>query len=419
MQEIRTAIIGVGNCASSFVQGRFYYNDPEVDIPGLITKNFGGYQANDIQFVAAFDVDERKVGWDLSEAIFAEPNCTTVFQKKIPSLDCPVEMGYVIDSIPLHNDQYPESARFKPKENTYSSKREAKRAIVQSLLKKRVDVVVNYLPVGSEENTLFYAECCLEAGCAFVNAIPVFLSKIYGDRFKRSGLPILGDDIKSQVGATIIHRVLTKLFEDRGQPIKRSYQLNVGGNTDFLNMLDRERLKSKKISKTQSVLSQMNGSGASFDPQQLYVGPSDYVPWLKDNKVCFLRIEGEQFGGVPMNLEVRLSVEDSPNSAGVIMDAVRAAKVALDRGLSGPIIEASAYLFKSPLRQFEDSEAREMLRRFAEPRLDIAETVDEQSGNFLDSTRFLDGAVQENAVLLSKNMEGYSFANLALPGTKE
>jgi len=364
-KEIRTTIIGIGNCASSLVQGRFYYKDPDADIPGLITKNFGGYQAHHIQFVAAFDVDERKVGWDLSKAIFAKPNCTTIFQKDIPFLDCPSEMGYVIDSIPLHNDQYPESLRFKPKENKYSNKTQAKRAIVRGLQEKGVDVVVNYLPVGSEENALFYAECCLEAGCAFVNAIPVFVSKIYGDRFKRAGLPILGDDIKSQVGATIIHRVLTKLFEDRGQPIKRSYQLNVGGNTDFLNMLDRVRLRSKKISKTQSVLSQMNCG--EFDPQNLCIGPSDYVPWLKDNKICFLRIEAEQFGGVPMNVEVRLSVEDSPNSAGVIMDAVRAAKVALDRGLSGPIIEASAYLFKSPVQQFEDTVAREMLRRFAEP----------------------------------------------------
>jgi len=374
MQEIRTGIIGVGNCASSLVQGRFYYDDPDADIPGLITKEFGGYRACDIQFVAAFDVDERKVSRDLSEAIFAEPNCTAVFQKAIPLLDCPVEMGYVIDSIPVHNDQFPESARFKPRANIYSSKSEARRAIVRSLRGKRVDVVVNYLPVGSEENTLFYADCCLEAGCALVNAMPVFLSKIYGDRFKKAGLPILGDDVKSQVGATIIHRVLTKLFEDRGQPLKRSYQLNVGGNTDFLNMLDRMRLKSKRISKTQSVLSQMQRE--EFDPQNLHIGPSDYVPWLKDNKLCFLRIEAEQFGGVPMNIEVRLSVEDSPNSAGVIVDAVRAAKVALDRGLSGPIIEASAYLFKSPVQQFEDSEAREMLRRFAEP-VGIAEAVAE------------------------------------------
>jgi len=375
MQEIRTAIIGVGNCASSFVQGRFYYKDPDADIPGLITKNLGGYRACDIQFVAAFDVDERKVGLDLSEAIFAEPNCTTVFQKDIPFLDCPVEMGYLIDSIPPQNDQYPESARFKPKANTYPRTAKARDAIVRSLRERRVDVVVNYLPVGSEENTLFYADCCLEAGCAFVNAIPVFVSKIYGDRFKKAVLPILGDDIKSQVGATIIHRVLTRLFEDRGQPIKHSYQLNVGGNTDFLNMLDRSRLESKKTSKTQSVLSQIDGK--EFDPQNVYIGPSDYVSWLKDNKLCFLRIEAEQFGGVPMNVEVRLSVEDSPNSAGVIMDAVRAAKAALDRGLSGPIIEASAYLFKSPVQQFEDTEAREMLKRFAEPSVNIAEAVAE------------------------------------------
>jgi myo-inositol-1-phosphate synthase len=373
MQAIRTGIIGVGNCASSFVQGRFYYNNPDVDIPGLITKDFSGYRACDIQFVAAFDVDERKVDRDLSEAIFAEPNCTTVFQKDIPLLDCPVEMGYMIDSIPPHNEEFPESARFRSKPNIHSNKTKAKDAIVRSLRQNRVDVVVNYLPVGSEKNTFFYANCCLEAGCAFVNAMPVFVSKIYGDRFKKAGLPILGDDIKSQVGATIIHRVLTKLFEDRGQPIKRSYQLNVGGNTDFLNMLDRIRLKSKKISKTQSVLSQMNGE--EFDPQNLYIGPSDYVSWLKDNKLCFLRIEAEQFGGVPMNIEVRLSVEDSPNSAGVIVDAVRAAKVALDRGLSGPIIEASAYLFKSPVQQFDDTEAREMLKRFAEPQVGIAEAI--------------------------------------------
>jgi myo-inositol-1-phosphate synthase len=375
MQEIRTGIIGAGNCASSLVQGRFYYEDPDADIPGLITKNLGGYRACDIQFVAAFDVDERKVGLDLSEAIFAEPNCTRVFQKEIPFLDCPVEMGYLIDSIPPHNDQYPESARFKPKANIYPRKAKARDTIVRKLRERQVDVVVNYLPVGSEENTLFYADCCLDAGCAFVNAIPVFVSKILGDRFKRAGLPILGDDIKSQVGATIIHRILTRLFEDRGQPIKLSYQLNVGGNTDFLNMLDRSRLQSKKESKTQSVLSQMDGK--EFDPQNVYIGPSDYVSWLKDNKLCFLRIEAEQFGGVPMNIEVRLSVEDSPNSAGVIMDAVRAAKVALDRGLSGPIIEASAYLFKSPVRQFEDTEAREMLKRFAEPSVNIAEAVAE------------------------------------------
>jgi myo-inositol-1-phosphate synthase len=346
------------------VQGRFYYSNPEDDIPGLITRDFGGYHACDIRFVAAFDVDERKVGLDLSEAIFSKPNCTTVFQDDIPAMDCAVEMGHLIDSIAPQNESFPEAVRFKPKQNVYRTEANAKEAIVRILRDRRTDVVINYLPVGSEKNTFFYADCAIEAGCAFVNAIPVFISKAYGDRFRRAGLPVLGDDIKSQVGATIIHRVLTKLFEDRGQPVKRTYQLNVGGNTDFLNMLDRNRLVSKKVSKTKAVTSQMDGR--EIAPESVYIGPSDYVPWLDDNKLCFLRIEAEQFGGVPMNVEVRLSVEDSPNSAGVIVDAVRAAKVALDRGLSGPIVEASAYLFKSPVKQFDDSEAREMLKRFAQ-----------------------------------------------------
>ncbi len=363
MKEIRTAIIGVGNCASSLVQGRFYYADPEADVPGLITQNFGGYHPHHIRYVAAFDVDGRKVGSDLSQAIFSPPNCTTVFQREVPRQDCPVQMGYIIDSIAPHNEQYSEARRFKPLRNVYVDEQEAKAAIVEALREARVDVMINYLPVGSEKNAVFYADCALEAGCALVNAMPAFLSKFYGDRFRKAGVPILGDDIKSQVGATIVHRVLTRLFEDRGQPVKRTYQLNVGGNTDFLNMLDRNRLTSKKISKTQSVTSQMGEDG--IDPQNIYVGPSDYVPWLNDRKLCFLRIEAEQFGGVPMDIEVRLAVEDSPNSAGVIMDAVRAAKVALDRGLAGPIIEASAYLFKSPVVQYEESVAREMLRRFA------------------------------------------------------
>lgn len=363
MNEIRTAIIGVGNCASSLVQGRYYYADPACEIPGLITREFAGYRVCDIQFVAAFDVDDRKVGRDLSEAIFAPPNCTTVFQRQIPRLDCPVQMGYVLDSIAPHNARYPESARFRPLPNRYASENEATSAIVGALRAARAQVVVNYLPVGSEENSRFYAECALEAGCALVNAVPVFLSRSHGGRFKEAGLPILGDDIKSQVGATIIHRVLTKLFEDRGQPVRCTYQINVGGNTDFLNMLDRSRLESKKASKTEAVMSQ---TGEHPIPDgQLHIGPSDYVPWLRDNKVCFLRIEAEQFGGVPMSLELRLSVEDSPNSAGVIADAIRAAKTALDRRLAGPIVEASAYLFKSPVRQFDDSQAREMLRRFA------------------------------------------------------
>lgn len=357
----------MGNCASSLVQGRYYYKDPDADIPGLITKNFSGYHVCDIEFVAAFDVDERKVGLDLSEAIFQAPNCTTVFQSDIPHTDCTVAMGYILDSIAEHNDLFPESVRFKPKSNIYPNPAKAKDAVVGVLRERQVDVLINYLPVGSEKNTLFYADCALEAGCAMVNAVPVFISQTYGDRFKAVGLPILGDDIKSQIGATIIHRVLTKLFEDRGEPIKRTYQLNTGGNTDFLNMLDRTRLESKKQSKTQSVTSQI--TKYFLEPENIHVGPSDYVPWLKDNKVCYIRIEAEQFGGVPMSLEVRLSVEDSPNSAGVVIDAVRAAKVSLDRHLSGPIVEACAYLFKSPVKQFDDQKAFQMLKQFATPTL--------------------------------------------------
>jgi len=368
MTRIRVGLIGIGNCASALVQGRFFYNDPQAVVPGLITQNFGGYFASDIEFATAFDADERKVGLDLSQAIFAKPNCTTVFMQDVPALDCPVQMGYVIDSFPVL-DLEDEDIGFKPKPNLYSSPEEAQAAVVKNLKETGVEVLINYLPVGSEKNTLFYADCALEAGCALVNAIPVFASKIYGDKFARAGLPILGDDIKSQVGATIIHRVLTKLFQDRGMPIKRTYQLNVGGNTDFFNMLDRQRVKSKKISKTQSVTSQLDGH--ALKPRNVYIGPSDFVPWLRDNKVCFLRIEAEHFGGVPMNLEVRLSVEDSPNSAGVIMDAIRAAKVALDRRLAGPIIEASAYLFKSPVVQYDDSRAKEMLKEFAQPTLGV------------------------------------------------
>ncbi len=373
MKRIRTGIIGVGNCASSLVQGRYYYGDPEADIPGLITRNFGGYRACDIEFVAAIDVDRRKVGRDLSEAIFAPPNCTTVFHPGVPRLGVPVEMGYVIDSIPAHTERFPDGERFDPLPPVYRNRKEAQKALVEMIRHRGVEVLVNYLPVGSEKNTYFYADCALEAGCAFVNAIPVFVSRDYGERFRKAGLPILGDDIKSQVGATIIHRVLTRLFEDRGMPVLRTYQLNVGGNTDFLNMLDRSRLQSKKQSKTQAVTSQMNGR--LEDPRLVHIGPSDYVPWLKDNKLCFLRIEAEHFGGIPMHVEVRLSVEDSPNSAGVIVDAIRAAKVALDRGLSGPIEEASAYLFKSPIKQYEDSVAREMLWRFAAPTLHAATSV--------------------------------------------
>ncbi len=361
MGDIRTGIVGVGNCASSLVQGTFYYSDPESDVPGLITKNFGGYYAKDIKFVAAFDVDKRKIGKDLSKAIFEKPNCTTVFFKDVPHLNCEVNHGYVIDSIAEHMYNYPVDKRFDPADNIDTSYNEAMDRIVKVLQDTKTEVLVNYLPVGSEKTAKFYAECCLKAKVAFVNAMPVFISKTLGSQFEAAGIPVIGDDIKSQVGATIVHRILAKLFNDRGEKIKTSYQLNVGGNTDFLNMIDRNRLESKKISKTQSVTSQLD---EEIDGDDIFIGPSDYVPFLNDQKLCFLRIEAEQYGGVPMNIELRLAVEDSPNSAGVITDAIRAAKVALDRKRSGPIIEASAYLFKSPVKQFDDSTARKMMLDF-------------------------------------------------------
>jgi len=370
MGKIKVGLVGVGNCASSLVQGTVYYGKATEKIPGLITQNFAGYVPGDIQFVAAFDVDKRKVGKDLSKAIFEKPNCTYIFQADIPHLNCEVKMGYKLDGIAPHTTDYPLSKRFDALGDVYTSREEAKKTIVGILRGAGVEVLVNYLPVGSEEAAFFYAECALEAHCAFVNAIPVFVSKKWGDKFRDAGLPILGDDIKSQVGATIVHRVLTKLFEDRGQKINRMYQLNVGGNQDFLNMLDRSRLESKKISKTNSVTSQMS---VEPEPENIYVGPSDYVPWLNDNKLCFIRIEGEQYGGVPMNLELRLSVEDSPNSAGVITDAIRAAKVALDRKLSGPILEASCYLFKSPVKQVDDYTAKKMLVEMAQATQGAAE----------------------------------------------
>ena len=363
MAEIRVGIVGVGNCCSSLVQGIEYYKDNDADIPGLITKVIGGYRPSDIKFVSAFDIDKRKVGKDIAESIYQRPNCTTVFQPNVPKMGCKVSMGYLLDGVASHVENFPIEWRFDPLKDIYKSYEEAKAGIVKILKDTKTEVFINYLPVGSEEAARFYAECALEAKCAFVNAMPVFVSKFWGDRFKEAGLPILGDDIKSQVGATIVHRVLTRLFEDRGQKIMKTYQINIGGNMDFLNMLDRSRLESKKISKTRSVTSQM-----AVEPQaeNIYVGPSDYIPWLKDNKVCYIRMEGTQYGGVPMNLELRLSVEDSPNSAGVITDAIRAAKVALDNKLSGPILEASAYLFKSPVQQFPDDQAREMLTKFAE-----------------------------------------------------
>jgi myo-inositol-1-phosphate synthase len=363
MEAINVGIIGVGNCASSLVQGRYFYKDVNTSdfVPGLITTNFGGYLPKHINFVTAFDIDDRKINQDASKAVFAQPNCTTIFQKDIPNMNCTVEPGYLIDSFAQHLEDYPESQRIKPRNNVDRTESSAKDRIIQTLKNKKVEVLVNFLPVGSEKNAYFYADCALEANCAFVNAVPVFISKTWGNRFLEKGLPILGDDIKSQVGATIIHRMLTKLLEDRGHVIQNTYQLNVGGNTDFLNMLDKSRLTSKKVSKTQSVTSQMS---QKISKDNIHIGPSDFVPFLKDNKVCFIRLNATHFGDIPMEIELRLSVEDSPNSAGVITDAIRAAKLALNHKLAGPIIEPSSYLFKSPVKQFDDSAANQLMKKF-------------------------------------------------------
>ncbi|HLE47873.1 MAG TPA: inositol-3-phosphate synthase [Candidatus Thermoplasmatota archaeon] len=358
MGTIRIAIAGVGNCASSLVQGLTYYHGANgtKPIPGLMHNDLGGYYLSDIKVVCAFDIDKRKVGRDVSEAIFAKPNCTKQFVAQMPNLNAPVYMGPVHDGVAAHMDKYPEEYRFvvgkdKPVD------------VVKKLKEHKVDVVVTYLPVGSQKAVEHYAKACLEAGVAFINALPVFIvsDKAWAKKFAEKKIPCLGDDIKSQVGATILHRVLTRLFEDRGVKITSTYQLNVGGNTDFLNMLDRSRLASKKISKTEAVRSQMT---EPLMDGNIHIGPSDYVPWLKDNKVCFIRIEGKKFGDVPIELEARLSVEDSPNSAGIIVDAIRVAKVALDRGIGGPITSASSYFFKHPPVQYTDGEARAHLEAF-------------------------------------------------------
>ena len=348
--KVRVCLIGLGNCASSLVQGIHFYKDADFSqsIPGVMNPTIGKYKLSDVEFSCAFDIDERKVGKDISEAIFALPNNTTVFAPDIPKMDTKVYMGNPLDGI----GQY--------LADVVIPKDEKPADIVKILKETKTDVVVNYLPVGSEQASKWYAQKVIEAGCAFVNAIPVFIASNgeWGEKFKKAGLPVLGDDIKSQVGATILHRVLTNLFLDRGMPIDQTYQLNVGGNTDFKNMLQRSRLESKKISKTGAVTSQIRNRGKEIADDNVHVGPSDFVPWLTDNKICYLRIEGKHWGDVPMNVECRLSVEDSPNSAGVIADAVRLAKLALDSSLAGPIIEPSSYLFKTPPVQFTDDEAR-------------------------------------------------------------
>lgn len=356
--KVRVAVAGVGNCASSLVQGIYYYANPEKEkkIAGLMTPEIGGRRPSDIEIVAAFDIDARKVGRPLKEAIFAEPNCTPIFCPDIPDIPVTVQMGPVLDGVSEHMLSYPENRSFRIADARPVD-------VVKVLQESKADVLVNYLPVGSEEATYYYAEAALKAGVAFVNAIPVFIASNpqWAERFRRKQLPIIGDDIKSQVGATIVHRVLTRLFEDRGVRLERTYQLNFGGNTDFLNMLNYSRLDSKKKSKTNSVQSQLD---EALPEEDIHIGPSDYIPWLKDNKVCQIRMEGVGFGDQPITLDLRLSVQDSPNSAGVIIDAVRYARLALDRRIGGPLLGVSAYLMKSPPVQMTDDEARRRVMEF-------------------------------------------------------
>jgi myo-inositol-1-phosphate synthase len=350
--KVRVAIVGVGNCASSLVQGVQYYRDasPKEIVPGLMHVDLGGYHIRDIEFTAAFDVDQDKVGSDLSEAIFAGQNNTVKFAD-VPNLGVRVERGMTHDGIGKYLSDVIKKAPG------------ATSDVVDILRETHTDVVVNYLPVGSEEATKWYVEQALNAGCAFVNCIPVFIARedYWQQRFVKKGLPIIGDDIKSQVGATIVHRVLTRLFRERGVELENTYQLNFGGNTDFLNMLERERLISKKISKTRSVTSQLDHQ---IGDNNVHIGPSDYVPWLNDRKWAYIRLEGRSFGDVPLNVELKLEVHDSPNSAGIVIDAVRCCKLGLDRGLSGTLEGPSAYFMKSPPVQYTDAEARLLTEGF-------------------------------------------------------
>ncbi len=357
MSGINLAIVGVGNCASSLVQGLAHYaNGGANEQIGLMHWDLGGYRPRDIRVVAAWDVDRRKVGMDVAGAIFAKPNCTAVFCDHVPDAGCTVRMGRVLDGVAEHMAEYSDERTFLVADADEPDQAE----VVAHLRETKADVLVNYLPVGSQAATEFYAECALEAGVAFVNNIPVFIAsdERWAKRFADAGVPIIGDDIKAQLGATIVHRVLTDLFAKRGVKLDRTYQLNTGGNTDFANMANRSRLKSKKISKTEAVQSV---AGHRLDPDDIHIGPSDYVAWQNDNKVCFLRMEGQMFGGVPLNLELRLSVEDSPNSAGVAIDMIRCAKVARDRGLGGVIHSASAYFCKHPPEQMTDDAAHDAL----------------------------------------------------------
>jgi len=372
MGKIKVAIAGIGNCASALVQGIEYYKDKgSEDAIGLMHWEIGGYKPYDIEVVAAFDIDERKVGRDISEAIFQPPNCTKVFCKNIPRKGVIVKMGKILDGVADHMKNYDEKYTFLPSRQKESTKEE----IVRELKESGAEILLNYVPVGSEKAAKFYAECALEAGIGFINNMPVFIASDpeWEGQFKRKGLPIIGDDVKSQLGATIVHRVLTNLFNKRGVKLEKTYQLNTGGNTDFLNMLDRSRLSSKKISKTEAVQSQ---NRVRVEDENIHIGPSDWVPWQKDNKICFIRMEGKLFGDVPMNIELRLSVEDSPNSAGIVIDAIRIMKLALERGESGVLYGPSAYFMKHPPKQFTDDEAYRLVEDFIRERKTKYEVFD-------------------------------------------
>ena len=366
-KPIRVAVAGVGNCASSLIQGVAYYRqrlqrDGVRETLGLMHYDLGGYLPGDLEFVAAFDIDRRKVGRPLEEAVFAKPNCTKVFQADIGPTAVTVQMGPVLDGCPDHMAGFPEDQRFIPAR--------AKAADAAEVLADTgAEILVSYMPVGSQKATEHYARACLETGTAFINCVPVFIvsNKVWAARFAKRGIAAIGDDIKAQVGATIVHRTLTRLFRDRGVALDATYQLNTGGNTDFLNMLERERLVSKKISKTEAVQAELE---TPLLPDQIHIGPADYVPWQKDNKVCFLRMEGRGFGGVPLNLELRLSVEDSPNSAGCAIDAIRCCRLARDRGVGGPLTSPAAYLMKHPPEQMSDPVARARVEEFIAGRLE-------------------------------------------------
>jgi len=360
MTTVKIGVVGMGNCASSLIQGIHYYRDKDrEDAIGLMHWDIGGYKPYDIEVVAAFDIDQRKVGKDVAEAIFAPPNCTTVFYKNIPKTGTKVHMGRILDGLAEHMQNYAAKYTFVPAREQEPELED----VVRILKESGAEILLNYLPVGSEGATRFYAECALEAGLGFINNMPVFIASnpSWANRFKERNLPIIGDDIKSQLGATIVHRMLTDLFKKRGVKLERTYQLNTGGNTDFLNMLNRSRLISKKKSKTEAVQSV---AAKRLDDENIHIGPSDYVAWQKDNKVCFIRMEGKLFGDVPMDLELRLSVEDSPNSAGVGIDAIRCCKLALHRNEGGILYGPSAYFMKHPPRQYTDEEAYRMTEAF-------------------------------------------------------